>query len=202
MRDGSRDGSAARWHDVEARGPVRRGAPGIWHACGTLVRMGQVVQAVAVAAVVTAMAVVPACGFDALPTDDDGTGKSEELEEALSLHDLQLPADASDIAYTVHTSIDSHAVGLRLRTTSSGLDELLRSLGSSQLDLQPEMNPWNVSSRLSSHSPERFGWNLARISDYAGLEIHSGSSQESTGILVDLEEPDAPVVYVEALNCC
>jgi hypothetical protein len=199
----SSSSGAGRTLDASREYPRARPAPrGIWHACGTLARMGQVVQTLAVAAVVTSMALVPACGFDALPTDDAGTGKTEELEEALSLHDLELPADASDISYTVHMSIDSHAVGLRLRTTSSGLDELLTSLGSRQLDLQREMNPWNVSSRLSSHSPEQFGWNLAGIASYAGLEIHSGSSLGSTGVLVDLDEPDAPVVYVEALNCC
>ena len=170
----------------------------MWHAGPD----GQGVHSLVVAAVVTSMPLVPACGFDALPTDDAGTGKTEELEEALSLHDLRLPADASNISYTVHTSVDSHAVGLRVRTTSSGLDELLTSLGSSQLDLQREMNPWNVSARLNSHSPERFGWNLASITTYGGLKIHSSSSLGSTGVLVDLDEPDAPVVYVEALNCC
>jgi hypothetical protein len=175
---------------------------GIWHAYGTLARMGQVVRIVVLAAVVTSMALVPACGFDALPTDDTGTGNTEELEEALSLHDLQLPADASDISYTVHTSIDSHAVGLRLRTTTAGLDGLLISLDSSQRVLEHEMNPWAVSSRLSSHSPERFGWDLASITNYAGVEVESGSSLRSTGVLVDLDEPDVPVVYIEALNCC
>lgn len=164
--------------------------------------MGQVVRVLAVAAVAMSMALVPACGFDASPTDDVGTGRTEELEEALSSYDLRLPTDASDISYTVHASIDSHAVGLRLRTSSVGLDELLTSLGRTQVDLKKGLNPWDISSRLSSHSPERFGWNLASITDYAGLEVHAGSSLGSTGLLVDLDEPDAPVVYAEALSCC
>jgi hypothetical protein len=160
-----------------------------------------VAKILVVAAVVTPMALDWGCRFDALPTDNTGTGRTEELEEALSLHDLQLPADASDISYTVHTSIDSHAVGLRLRTTSAGLDELLGSLSRSEADLEHGVNPWEVSSRLSSYSPERYGWDFAGIASYAGLEVQSESSLGSTGVLVDLEDV-APVVYVEALNCC
>ena len=148
------------------------------------------------------MALAAACGFDALPTDDTGTGKTHELEEALSQHDLHLPADASDVSYTVHTSTDSHAVGVRFRTTSAGLDEILTSVSSSQPDLVLGANPWEGSSRLSSHSPERYGWDLASITDHAGMEIRSDSSLGSVGLLVDLDVPDAPVVYVEALDCC
>lgn len=143
-----------------------------------------------------------ACGLDALPTDEAGTGRTEELEKALALHDLHLPADASNISYTVHASIDSHAVGVRFSTTSEGLDELLTSLGSSQLDLQDGMNPWATSSRLSSHSPERYSWDLTSIPDHAGLEVPSSTSLGASGVLVDLADPAAPVVYVEVLDCC
>lgn len=156
----------------------------------------------AVAAVVMSLALLPACGIDALPTDDTGRGETEELEEALSLHELELPADASRISYTVHTSIDSHAVGLRFHTTSAGLDEVLASIGSGRPDLVRGANPWEGSSRLSSHSPERYGWDLASITNYAGMEIQSGSSLGSVGVLVDLDVHDAPVLYVEALDCC
>ena len=154
------------------------------------------------AAVVTLVAVVSACSFDALPTDDTGKGGTDELDEALSDYDLQLPTDASEITYTVHTSIDSHAVGVRLRTTTAGLDELLASLGRSQVDLKLGMNPWEDSPRLSSNSPERYGWDLASITDYAGVEVQSASSLGSTGVLVDVRAPGAPIVYVEALSCC
>lgn len=114
----------------------------------------------------------------------------------------RLPGDASDIPYTVHRSIDSHPVGLRFRTTSAGLDELLTSISSGQPVLVPGANPWEGSSRLSSHSPERYGWDLVSITSYAGVEIPSGTSLGSVGVLVDLNVPAAPVVYVEALDCC
>lgn len=57
-------------------------------------------------------------------------------------------------------------------------------------------------SRLSSHSPERFGWDLAGIASSAGLEVRSDSSLGATGVLADLGDQAAPVVYVETLNCC
>jgi hypothetical protein len=150
------------------------------------------------------MVLATACGFEAMPTDEAGSGRTEELEEALSRHDLRLPADASDVTYTVHTSIDSHAVGVRFRTTSSGLDEFLTSFGHSlKRDLNPwDVIPWEVSTRLSSESPERYGWDLANITNYAGREIQSESSLGTTGVLVDSDEPDAPVVYAEVLDCC
>lgn len=154
------------------------------------------------AAVLALAAFVSACGFDALPTDDTGEGRTDELDEALSGYDLQLPADASEITYTVHTSIDSHAVGVRLRTTTAGLDELLGSVGRRQVDLQVAMSPWEDSPRLSSDSPERYGWDLAGITDFAGVEVQSASSLGSTGVLVDVGDPGAPIVYVEALSCC
>jgi len=167
-----------------------------------LTQAGLVVRVLVGAAVVSSMAVVSACGDPALPVDDTGRGKTEELDEALALHDLRLPADASGIFYTVHTSTDSHAVGLRFRTTPAGLDDLLASMGSNQVDLQDGLNPWETSSRLSSHSPERFGWDLAGITSYAGLEVQSDSSLGANGVVVDLGEQAAPVVYVETLNCC
>ena len=154
------------------------------------------------AAVVTLVAIVSACGFDARPTDDTGEGTTDELDKALSGYDLQLPTDASEITYTVHTSIDSHAVGVRLRTTTTGLDELLGSVGRDQDDLLLGMNPWEGSPRLSSHSPERYGWDLAGITDQAGVEVQSASTLGSTGVLVDLRVAGAPIVYVEALSCC
>ena len=64
------------------------------------------------------------------------------------------------------------------------------------------MNPWEDSPRLSSYSPERFGWDLAGINDYAGVEVQSASSLGSTGVLIDMGEPGAPIVYAEALSCC
>lgn len=164
--------------------------------------VGHVVRVLGLGAVVALLAVVSACGFDALPTDDTGEGRTDELDEALSGYDLQLPADASEITYTVHTSIDSHAVGVRLRTTTAGLDELLGSIGASKVDLQLGMNPWQDSPRLSSYSPERFDWDLDGITDYAGVEVQSASSSGSTGVLVDVGEPGSPIVYVEALSCC
>jgi hypothetical protein len=164
--------------------------------------MGQALKALAVAIATSTSALVPACAFDALPTDETGNGRSEELEEALSVRDQPLPADAADILYTVHTSIDSHAVGVRFRTTTAGLQELLTSVDRSQSDLQPGVNPWEVSPRLSSHSPELYDWDLAGVTSYAGLEVESDSSLSSTGVLVDLEDPDAPVVYLEVLDCC
>jgi hypothetical protein len=174
-----------------------------YHLLVDLVRVGRVVRALVVAAVASSLAVTSACGGDpALPVDDTGRGNTDELDEALALHDLRLPTDASDITYTVHTSIDSHSVGLRFRTTPDGLDEVLASIGRSRLDLQDGLNPWEAPSRLSSHSPERFGWDLAGIASSAGLEVRSDSSLGATGVLADLGDQAAPVVYVETLNCC
>jgi hypothetical protein len=113
------------------------------------------------AAVVIWITVVPACEPPALPTENTGRGETKELEEALSLHGLKLPADVWDISYTVRSGIDSHAVGLRLRTTPAGLNDLLTSLGSGQLNLQRGLNPWEDSSRLSSERPEQYDWDLA-----------------------------------------
>jgi hypothetical protein len=61
------------------------------------------------------------------------------------------------------------------------------------------VNPWEASSRLSPHSPERYGWDLASITSYTGPEVHSKSSLGANGVLVDLDELAAPVVYAEAL---
>jgi hypothetical protein len=164
--------------------------------------MGHAAKALAVAIAASCTALVPACAVHGLPTDETGTGRSEELEEALSVRDQPLPADAADISYTVHTSIDSHAVGVRFRTTRAGLEELLASVDRSQFDLLPKVNPWEVSPRLGSHSPELYGWDLAGVTSYAGLEVESDSSLSSTGVLVDLDDPAAPVVYLEVLDCC
>jgi hypothetical protein len=148
------------------------------------------------------MMLASACGYPALPTDETGRGKTEELDEALAFYEVQLPTDASDISYTVHTSIDSHAVGVQFGTTPDGLDQLLTSIGRNQRHLREGMNPWETSSRLSTHAPERFGWDLASIATYVGLEVHSPSSLGATGVLVDLRDPAEPVVYLEALGCC
>jgi hypothetical protein len=63
----------------------------------------------------------------ALPTDETGEGKTEELQEAMARHGLGLPADASDLTYHLHSSIDSDEVAVRFRTTPNGLSEFMDS---------------------------------------------------------------------------
>ena len=151
---------------------------------------------------VLGVALASGCSFGAMPADEHGRGETEELSDALALHDLGLPDDVSDVEYTVHSSIDSHAVGLRFRTGPAGVDELLDSVGVDRDDLRPELNPWGDSSRLSDDSPDRYGWSLAGVRTYAGVEVDAPGSRGATGVLVDLTTPDQPTVYVEALDCC
>jgi hypothetical protein len=138
-----------------------------------------------------------------LPTDEAGEDKTEELQDAMARHGLDLPTDASDLSYHLHSSIDSDEVAVRFRTTPDGLAEFMDSPELREADLAPDRNPWLPRPSGSPiEGPETYGWDFARISSYSGVVVDSYSDQSWLGVLVDLDRPDAPVVYAYALGCC
>jgi hypothetical protein len=138
-----------------------------------------------------------------LPTDEAGEDKTEELQDAMARHGLDLPTDASDLSYHLHSSIDSDEVAVRFRTTPDGLAEFMDSPELREADLAPDRNPWLPRPSGSPiEGPETYGWDFARTSSYSGVVVDSYSDQSWLGVLVDLDRPDAPVVYAYALGCC
>jgi hypothetical protein len=139
----------------------------------------------------------------ALPTDESGEGKTEELQEAMARHGLDSPADASDVTYHLHSSIDSDEVAVRFRTTLDGLADFMGSPDLHEADLAPGRNPWRPRPSGSPiNGPETYGWDFTSISHYAGVAIDSYLDQSWLGVLVDLDRPEDPVVYAYGLGCC
>jgi hypothetical protein len=114
-----------------------------------------------------------------------------------------LPADASEISYTLHSSIDSDEVSVRFRTTAEGVSEFMESPELAEATLVSGMNPSHSPPRDAPlHGPETYGWDLASISSYAGVSVNSDQDQSWSGVLVDLRRSASPIVYAYALGCC
>jgi hypothetical protein len=174
-------------------------------ALGRLIGAIEVLVLVLLAVMVLALVAGPILSvswFDATPTTDTGKGETDELVDALADHGLRLPDDAADVTYRLHASIDSSEVGVRFRTTPDGLDEFLAADAFGGREPVAGVNPWDRARPDIVAGPRDHGWVVPPADDRAGLAIASTTDRGWSAVLVDLGDPDRPVVHAYDLSCC
>jgi hypothetical protein len=105
------------------------------------------------------------------------------------VYKLPIPSGVTRPAYFESNSWQTSSLYVQFTTTAGGLDTFLAQLGTSRAGLE------HGQLGITTDQANRVGWSFPAGHDWDGLSLPGGDGEPSHDITVNLDNPDAPVVY-------
>ncbi|MFI2410913.1 sugar kinase [Streptomyces sp. NPDC018947] len=119
------------------------------------------------------------------------TGLTEGWPSKLQrrLYEVPVPMPSKEVAYYETNNWKTSRLYVQFETTSAGLDAFLAGIGATRNDLERDET-------ISDRDQHITGWNFDGPGPFWGLVRKQAAPAPTRDVLVDLAEPDRPMVYV------
>ncbi|PWI41460.1 hypothetical protein [Streptomyces sp. ICBB 8177] len=107
-----------------------------------------------------------------------------------SIYQVPVPYSATHVAYYEWNSWKTSSLYVRFTTTGGGLDTFLAQLGTGRTDLR------SGHVTIPADQAKRVGWTFPAGHAWSGVTLSQSGKAPTHEVTVDLDDPDAPVVYV------
>jgi hypothetical protein len=106
------------------------------------------------------------------------------------IYEVPIPMGATDVAYLETNGWSASTLYAEFRTNAGGLDTFLAQVGSSRAALK--------AGDITISAQQRWivRWNFGSSHHWAGVSLTQHGDKPDHNIIVDLVNPDQPVVYV------
>lgn len=105
------------------------------------------------------------------------------------IYQLPIPSGVTQPAYFESNSWQTSSLYVQFTTTAGGLDTFLAQLGISRADLE------HGHLTITTDQAQRVGWSFPPGHDWDGVSLPGGDGKPGHNITINLDNPDAPVVY-------
>ncbi|MCQ4084656.1 hypothetical protein NGB36_29790 [Streptomyces sp. RB6PN25] len=105
------------------------------------------------------------------------------------IYQLPIPSGVTQPAYFESNSWRSSSLYVQFTTTAGGLDTFLAQLGISRAELE------QGHLTITTGQAKRVGWSFPAGHDWDGVSLPGSNGKPGHDITVNLDNPDAPVVY-------
>ncbi|GGN91093.1 hypothetical protein GCM10011579_087620 [Streptomyces albiflavescens] len=106
------------------------------------------------------------------------------------LYQVAMPADGTDVAYYETNNWKTSRLYVQFGTTDAGLDWFLRTVGTSRNALKKD------AITISARDQKVVGWEFTGVGPWSGLVHKQKDPAPTQDIVVNLSEPQHPMVYV------